>query len=327
MKYSFLILSLFAITVTNGQTNDTILSQIKENSMAFIADKFDFAKPLNVSFTQLTPYNFTLKSKNGDLANGEINNFSQAKASINTVFLKKKKWLLGASVGYEMTNISTDVKDTKNNPINSLDNTFHYHYSSVNFTYFSKLFNKRMIYTSSVIVDGSEQHFERVKGLITGTLILKSDEKTKMLIGLVAVIDPSSQVPILPTFTYERKLNNGWTLDVLMPQRVMIKKDIAKSGRLSFGSELAKTSFYIYDINASSDKFEFRQTELNNGLIYEHLLGKSFVFTAKTGYKYIMNSRIFNKDESFKNYSYELDSDPTFYINAGISFNPFFKKK
>ncbi len=104
-----------------------------------------------------------------------------------------------------------------NNPT-VIKEDFHYLFSSLNFTYFSTLFNKRTIYSSSVIVEGSDQHFERVKGMLTGVMVLKGTAKTKMTVGFAVNIDPTAQVPVIPVFTYEHRFDNGLIADVSLPK-------------------------------------------------------------------------------------------------------------
>ncbi len=322
-RIPFIFTLILGTCTTKAQENKT--STPGKQITAYTANKFDFAKPLSVSFTQLTPYDYSAKTKSGDLPDGKVNNISQLKASINTHFIQQKKWQLGVGLGYEMTSIWSDLPTANHQVKQDFEDQFHYHYSSVNFTYFSKLFKKNVVYTASAIVDGSDKHFERIKGLGTATMILKADQKTKIMVGLVAVIDPSSDVPVIPTFAYERKFENGWSADIFLPQRLMIKKEVSDKGRFSLGTEFGRTAFYIYDSNDSAKKYEFRQIELNNGLTYEHLLGKYFVLSAKSGLRYTPTARIFEKDESFNDYLYEMKPKSGFYFNVGLAFNPFFK--
>ncbi|WP_205945164.1 hypothetical protein [Pedobacter psychrodurus] len=115
---------------------------------------------------------------------------------------------------------------------------FNYLFSSLNFTYFSSLFKKRMIYSSSFLVDGSEKHFERIKGIFTGTMVLKANQRTKMTAGVLVNIDQSAQSPIIPTFSYEHKFNNGLIADIVLPRSIYLRKYMFGNGRASLGTEL-----------------------------------------------------------------------------------------
>lgn len=308
--------SLLSISnILYAQKRDSIPQKVS----AYVAEKFPIARDFNIEFTQLTPYKFSSKLHDADLPENKVNNFSQVKVSSNINLVKTQKWILSTNLNYRYTNVNTEnsISDYAKN------NDFHYHSESLSFTYFSKLFNKMTVYSATFSVDGSDQHFERLRGMVTGTMILKANAKTKMTVGIVGIIDPTSQVPILPTFTYEHKFDNGLIADIILPKRLLIKKNISENGRISLGSEMDNTSFYIYD---GSRRYEYRQLEINSGAIYEHKIG-SFIGTLKTGIRAVPNARIFEKNESFKNYFFEASPKTSFYINVGISYNPFGKPK
>jgi hypothetical protein len=303
-----------------NSTKDSI--NIPKRAVAYAADKFAIIRPLNIEFTHSTPYNFTSKRGNITIPESRVNDFTQAKVSANFNFIKRKTWLLGMTAGYRYTSVEADMTNPFNEDIKTLNNDFHYLFSSVNFSYFSMLFKKRTIYTSSIVVDGSDQHFERVKGLFTGVMVLKANQKTKMTVGLLVNIDPSAQTPVIPIFTYEHKFNNGLIADITLPKSIYLRKYVFNAGRVSLGTELDRTSFYLYNIDGTSQKYEYRQLDINSGLIYEHAIG-DFVFTGKTGMKFTPSGKLFRKEDSFNDAVYETKPDPTFYFNIGVSFNPF----
>lgn len=312
-------------TIPKGRKDSV---NVPKRAAAFAADKLTIARPLNIEYSSTAPFNFTSKRANTSLPESKVNAFTQAKISTSFGFVKRKTWTLGASLGYRYTRVEANTTNPFTGRATTVDKDFHYFSSALNFTYFSTLFKKRAIYSSSIIMDGSDQHFERLKGLITGVIVLKADQKTKMTAGLAVNIDPSSQLPAIPIFTYEYKFNNGLIADITLPKSAYLRKYLfSKTGRASIGVELDRTSFYLYDIDGTSQKYEYRQTDLNPGLMYEHAIG-SFVITGKTGLKMTRTSRIFRKQDSFKDAVFEAEPDPAFYFNIGISFNPstFLKK-
>ncbi|MEL1242096.1 hypothetical protein [Flavobacterium flavipallidum] len=311
-----------------SQKTDTISKSNKDSlnipkrTIVYAADKLAIVRPLNIEFTHSAPYNFTSERGNTSLPESRVESFSQAKISANFNFIKRKTWLLGATLNYRYTSVEANMVDPFTENATTLDDDFHYLSSSLNFSYFSTLFKKRTIYSSSIIVDGSDQHFERVKGLLTGVIVLKANQKTKMTVGLLVNIDPSAQTPVVPIFTYEFKFNNGLIADITLPKSIYLRKNVFNAGRVSLGTELDRTSFYLYNIDGTSQRFEYRQLDINSGLIYEHAIG-DFVFTGKTGMKLTPSGRLFRKEDSFKEAVYEINPNTTFYFNLGVSFNPF----
>ena len=290
--------------------------------VAVIADKFAIARPLNIEYIYTAPYNYKSQKGESILPNGRVTNFQQVKVSANINFIKRKTWMLGTTLGYRYSSTEADIARSGTTNINVNDD-FHYLFSSLNLTYFSSLFKKRMIYSSSVLVDGSDQHFERIKGIFTGTMVLKATQNTKMTAGILINIDASAQSPFIPTFSYEHKFTNGLIADIVLPRSLYLRRFISQTGRLSLGTELDRTSFYLYNLDGTSQKYEYRQLDINSGLNYEQVIGKYFMLTAKSGIKLTPSGRIFKKEESYADPVYQTSPDPAFYFNMGISFNPF----
>jgi len=293
--------------------------------MAYIAEKFPITRVLNVEYNQMAPYTFSSKLKGQELQEGKVKNFHRAKMSANINLITKQKWVLSTNLNYRYISANTEMDDPASSLFFGSKEDYQYHSESLSFTYFSKLFKKMVIYSASASMDGSEQHFERLRGIATATMVLKANAKTKMSVGVFVAIDPTVQTPVIPTFTYEHKFNNGLIADIILPRSVYLRKRIAENGRLSIGSELDVTSFYLHSAN-KDDKYEFRQLDINSGLVYEHYLGNSFIVTLKTGTKSMMRSRVFEKSESYDSYIFQAKPQSAFYVNIGLSFDPFIKK-
>ncbi|WP_326984051.1 DUF6268 family outer membrane beta-barrel protein [Chryseobacterium sp. MYb264] len=304
----------------HAQKKDSIPQKV----MAFVTDKFPQTRDFNVEFTQLTPYQYSSQLHDADLPDNKVKNFQQVKANANIYFIKNRKWMFSTALQYRFTGMELENPISVFSEERGTKENFHYHSETFSVTHFSKLFNKVAIYSANVSVDGSDKHFERFRGMLTGSIVLKANAKTKMTLGVAVIVDPSAQVPALPIFTYENKFNNGWVADIILPKKVMIRKDIFLNGRISLGTEMDNTSFYIYQ----SDKtYEYRQLEINSGATYEHHLGGNFIGTFKTGLRMTPNARLFEKQESFKDYIFKAKYDPSFYFNIGISYNPFGKPR
>lgn len=317
LSFGILILSAGAFSQARDSVN------VPKRVQTYAADKFAVTRPLNIEFIYSAPYNYGSEREGKLLPESKVTAFSQLKISSNFNFIKRNRWLLGATLGYRFTSINTDITEPVIASIRTVEGDFHYFFSSLNFTYFSTLFNKRMVYTSSLQFDGSDKHVERVKGMLTGTMILKASQHTKLAVGLLVNIDPSAQTPVLPTFSYEHKFNNGLVADITFPRNIYLRKYVFGNGRVSLGSEIDRTSFYVYDIDSTSQRYEYRQLDINSGLVYEHLIAKYFVLTAKTGMRLTTTGRLFRKEDSFNSPVFKTSPDPTFYINVGVSFNPF----
>lgn len=322
--------SMLSLTVNSfSQTTDSIPKSKKDSLnfpkkvVAFAADKFAITRPLNIEFTQTAPFSFKSEKDGIRLPESKANRFHQVKVSANINLIKRKTWLLGTTLGYRLTSTEAEIDQIGASNITT-SNDFSYLFSSLNLTYFSSLLGKRVFYSSILMVDGSNKHFERVKGIFTGTMVLKANQRTKMTAGFLISIDPSAPTPFVPTFSYEHKFNNGLIADLVLPRSVYLRKFVFNhNGRISFGSELDRTAFYLYNLDGTNQKYEYGQMDINSGLTYEHAIGRHFMLTAKSGMKYTPSGRIFKKEDSFAAPVYKITPDPVFYFNIGISFNPF----
>ena len=309
-------LAILPLNKIIAQKKDSIPQKV----VAFVTDKFPQTRDLNIEFTQLTPYKFSPELYDADLPENKIKNYQQVKANANVYFIKNRKWILSTSLNYRFTHLESENEM----PLFNNEQNFHYHSEALSLTRFSKLFNKIAIYSATASVDGSEQHFERIRGMLTASLVLKATADTKMTVGLAVIIDPSSQVPAMPIFTYEHRFNNGWVADVILPKKMVMRKDVFKNGRLSLGTEMDGTNFYLYP---DGKRYEFRQLEINSGAMYEHKLGNNLIGTLKAGLRATPSSRIFAKEDSFNDYIFDMNAKPSFYFNVGISYNPFGKPR
>lgn len=320
---------LLTANVCFSQSIDSIPKRdsLPKKVMARVADRFPSTRMLHLEYSQLAPYRFSSDPSNPVSPKNKVSNQSFIKASMNLSFIRKQKWMLGATLHYRYIAATAETAGILFGNAGNEKNEYHYHSTSINALYFSKLFGKMMIYSGSFIVDGSEQHFERLRGRLSGTMLLKANAQTKMMIGLTVNIDPSSQVPALPIFSYEHRFANGLMADILLPQRIQLKKDVSKNGRLSLGTELGLNSFYLYNFDSTSRKYEFRQTELNTGFMYEQLIGSSMSTFIKTGIKNSLNARVFKKSESVNDYIFEAKPNAAFFVSVGLSINPFWKSR
>ena len=299
------------------------LDSMHLKTLSYLASRFAIARPLNIEFSSALPYHYTLeRQKNVQLPSGKITAFSQVKASTSYNFIRKQRWMLGGTLDLRYYNIGSQQSgsDASTEQRASAGDNYFYHSTSLNFTYFSRLFNKTTIFGSSFIAEGSQKGFERMRGLIYGTMILKSNDRTKMTAGAVLNIGPNSQIPALPIFTYEHKFHNDMSLDILLPKQIWLRKYFSKKARISVGAEMDQLDFFIYNVNTlnPSLRYEFQQPFANSGLMYERLLGESFILTLRSGVRVPFNGRFYEKNQ-VKDPIFKVSSDAGMYFNAGIS--------
>lgn len=332
MKLKFLLLTAFICTITNAQEEKEEDQKLKENTRKAVTNRFPSARLFDVQYQHYLPTDFDSELFDAPSEEGEIKNHYRFSASANLPIIMKPKWNITTSLRYRYEAFEVnDVANRVDNSIPLYDEKYNYHYLSgaLSFTYFSKLFNKPFIYNASLIVDGTEKDAERIKGFFGATVILKKTERTTIGLGLIVLVDPTSPVPATPTFMWEHRFKDSpWTMDFILPQRLMFKRDLFKDGRLSLGSELNTNGFYTY-VNQSgfAKVYDYRTIEINSGLKYEHSFSPSIIGSFRAGLATVFNSRVSERGENTNDYIYSNNQDGTGYFSLGFSFNPSFKKK
>ena len=79
-----------------------------------------------------------------------------------------------------------------------------------------------------------------------GTTMTTMITMTAMTGGVLVLLDPSSIIPMTPTFSYNHKFENSkWDFDFILPQRILFRRQLSENGRLGMGTELNSENFYI----------------------------------------------------------------------------------
>lgn len=306
------------------------LDSVKKKSIVGIKEKFPRTRILNFEYGQSFTRNFDSELFGETFQNGEIKSQKNFTGSINLPLFVTRKWSLTGSLNYqfnefEFANIDDDAIALfeQNDVVN-----FHNFSTAISSTYFSTLFKKPVIYNASLIVDGNNNGFERIKGLVGLSFIMKRTKQTTITLGAIVFIDPTTQLPFFPTFTYNQKFKNSkWELDFILPQRLLFRRFVGENSRLSIGSSFGATGFYVNVDNPNfADVFEYGQLEIKSGAIYEYRFNDYLIGTLQAGLQSFVNSRLTEKAQPTQDFIYENTQKSTGYFQIGFSIDPFTKK-
>ncbi|TDO77799.1 hypothetical protein EV143_10331 [Flavobacterium chryseum] len=294
-----------------------------------VTDKFPTTRTFDVQYEQLGSTNYDSELFGNDFERGRIESHNRLKVAFNMPFYKSesKRFVLTASLRYkyenynfgDIYNYSSAQTYTRN------QENFHYMAAAVSATYMSTLFRKPVIYNGTATVDGNQENVQRVKGFVTANIVLKRTENTTITIGALAMLDPSSIIPITPIFTYNHKFENSkWDIDFILPQRLLFRRELLENVRISLGTELNSESFYL-NLNTSNLKgiYELNQLELKSGITYEYSITPKVISFLKAGVNNVLSTRITAKGERTNRYVYDHKEDTQGYFRFGISYNPF----
>lgn len=319
------VLFICASIKTMAQEKDApIKTVVKE-----VTDKFPTTRILDVQYEQLGPSNFDSKLFGNRFERGRIESHNRLKASVNLPFFasQSKRFVLTSSLRYkyetyefgDIYNVNSDVPYTRENK------EIHFFAAALSATYMSTLFHKPIIYNATATVDGNQDNVQRVKGFVTANIVLKRTASTTITIGALAMLDPSSIIPITPLFTYNHKFENSkWDVDFILPQRLLFRRELLENGRLGLGTELNSENFYL-NLNNTQLKgvYELNQLELKSGITYEYRFAPKIIGLFKAGVSNVLSMRVTERGERTSKYIYDQKEDAQGYFRIGISYNPF----
>ena len=328
MKLKLSVLANFLFFFASSQETQ----EIKQKTQAAITNRFPSTRMFDMRFEQYLPTDFDSELFDAPFEKGTIQNHYRFSTSINLPVIIRNRWNITSSLRYRYEAFEfANVQNLGNSSIPVYDQKSDYHYLSgaLSFTYFSKLFKKPFVYNASFIVDGTEKDAERIKGFFGANLILKKTQRTTIGLGVIVFVDPTSPIPASPTFLIEHRFDNSpWTLDFILPQRLLFKRELLKNGRLSLGTEMNSNGFYTYVNQPGFAKvYDYRTLELNSGLTYEHLFSKSVIATFRGGLSNVFNARVSERGKNTNDYIFSSRQDATAYFSLGFSYNPDFNQK
>ncbi|THV56760.1 hypothetical protein EZV76_16760 [Flagellimonas alvinocaridis] len=326
-----IIVSILLLSFNLTKAQEQRIDSLKQKSITGIKEKFPRTRILNFEYGQSLSRNFDSELFGEAFQDGEIKAQQTFTASANVPLYRTRKWSLTGSLNYQFNEFEFDNIDNTGVTVfeqNGIVN-FHNFSTALSSTYFSTLFKKPVIYNASLIVDGNDNGFERVKGLVGLSFIMKRTERTTITLGAIVFVDPTSQLPFFPTFTYNHRFKNSkWELDFILPQRLLLRRFVGENGRFSIGSSFGSTGFYVNVDNPDfAEVFEYSQLEIKSGIIYEHRFSDYLIGTFQGGLQNFISNRLTEKAQPTQDFIYENNQEATGYFQVGISIDPFAKKK
>jgi hypothetical protein len=326
-----LILLAIIIFGSNFATAQETQDSLQQKAVQSIKEKFPETRFLNLEYNQSMNRKFSSKLFGQDFQEGDIKSQRNFMASVNIPVYKTQKWSFTASLFYQFSEFEfKNIENSSSSPFLERNGiiSFHNFSTALNSTYFTMVFNKPVIFNASLIADANEESFGRFRGILGVTFILKQTERTTITLGAMGFLDPSSQIPFIPTFSYNHRFKNSkWELDFIFPQRLLFRRPIGENGRLSLGSTVGLTEFYLDENNqAYGNAFAYSQIELKTGIIYEHRFNDYLIGTFQGGLQNFVSNQATKKGEPAKDFIYENEQEGAGYFQIGISIDPFTKK-
>ncbi|MHA4808996.1 hypothetical protein ACX0G9_12860 [Flavitalea flava] len=193
----------------------------------------------------------------------------------------------------------------------------------LNYRRTDSLFNKQIIWGGLLLTNFSLQSsYSRTYGLIYGIVPLKMTRTTRISAGLVVSTNPSSPIPVIPTFSYWHKFTGTpWEISLDLPTRLLLRRAIFSKGLLSFGTELAEnTLLRKIDQPGLEGGLAFKDFSLKTGVTLEYPIFRKLLIGCSAGLLYTTTYRVVDPGKSINDYIMGIKRDPGPYFNINISF-------
>lgn len=307
--------------ISHAQTRDTIQSPKLQN--------YPLERPFILQYDRMNNAEYTNRDRDGQILHEGKAQVTRFKAFGAFKVYQKKKFTLSASALYSHENITNyEYKDAENKLSKSTFNVDDVDLA-VNGTYMSTLWNIPIIYSGSVIMSSPNLiDVKRVSAIASSSLIFVKGPQTRYTLGLVLLLDPSVVTPVLPIVTYWHRFNNPlWEVDVVLPQKVIVRRADFLEGWLTIGSELYGNGFFASASTGLPSNYEYRFADIYSGIGYERLIGK-FLIGARTGFRSTLQGRMLKVYNRNSDYLFETKTNtvPYFNLNVALAIPYIFKR-
>lgn len=336
--YRYFFLTMICLTVNPrrvfGQEEsqdsygaDSLLAKTEER----IKEKFPNARLLNFEYGQSLDRPFESELFGERFQEGQVRFQQNFQATANLpLYASQRLYLMGSfKYGYTAYELDHMVVEGLEDVDQNGGIEFHYFSTALRSLLYGSLFNRPVIYNASLLIDGNENGLERLKGVVGLSFILKQTKRVTMTLGAVVFLDPTSQIPFFPAFSYNYHFRNpAWELDFILPQRLLLRRYIGENDRLSVGSTFGSTGFYVnIDHPDFAPVYEYGQLEIRSGITYEHRFNDYLIGTFRGGVQHFIGNRLTEKGEPTRDFIYQNEQKPTGYFQIGFSIDPFTKTK
>lgn len=271
---------------------------------------------------------YTTKLRGKDFVEGTRESRGLLKGFFTLPLCSFKKQDISVSVTYtrEESALVRTINKIPQSPVSNGDYSMQNLSLFLNYKRRDSLFNKLFISGGSLILSSGLHSFpEKVSGILYGIFSLKSGPTTIITAGLLVNIDPSTLVPVLPTFSYWHKFSGSpWEISVDIPSRVMLRRAAFSKGLFSLGTELwGNILFKKLDQPLLPQNAQFGDIELRSGITLEYPVYKRVLFGGSCGLLNTFSNRLIERNKSYNDYYISGKSGAAPYINLTLSILPF----
>jgi len=266
--------------------------------------------------------NYKLKQNGNIYETGTINDFSKAKISVNVPLLKYKIFRFSVEGRYSFYHADFEKKDIFSDALTMNINNNHHVWGISTHSFFqTKLFDKPLMGNLTLMVEGSENGYERITGIAMVAMVLKRTQSTTISVGMLGMINASSPIPAFPFITVKHKFNDKWAIDMGLPQ-MHLQYSFNEKNRLSTGISFDGDIFFFQPQKETLPKdCLYSRLRVTPEILYERSINRNIRLFVKGGVALPIQNRIYDK-KNMKDYI-TISEPVSGFFNVGFSYNLF----
>lgn len=238
--------------------------------------------------------NIEMTTNGGEaIGTGSVRKNMKAAIDASKTFALNKRLMMGVSGGYRFYDFDFNFNDGCAMDMGSSHHTVRI---GGNMIYNTMLWNKPLVLMGNMTIEGGKWGMERVSGIGAAMLMLKTSREEMLGVGLVGLVNSTSDIPIFPMAFYRKVFSPQWVLNISHPffsmQYLYDEKQTLMAG-FAFENE----RFWLKPSLADMPEVTlFNRSIMRTGLNYDYKLSKDATLTAQAGWEYTMRARMYRRN-------------------------------
>lgn len=334
-KYIFTIICVVLSVCMHAQDSIDLENRREKNKFLKdllnreIRDKFPRTRFIDINYQKSLPTDYKMKLYGEPYEKGELDG-ENVSVSLNIPVFNSKRFNLEASGRYDYDKYKFDEVENKStlypNIYHHDKEEFHLFVTGINAIYLMPVSKTMLILNMNLSGEGSHRGYEKFRGSLLASLIIRKTKKTQMSVGFIGILDNKMLVPVLPTFSVNSKISDKWTLDFVLPRYMYFRRSVLDNSRITLGLDFSGKKMY-FEPDQLNDLYIYRNNEIRASFLYEHHLTEKLIFTIGGGVSQPFKGKLIPEDKSYKDDILTNKQDVNFYFQTSFSYNLFSKLK
>ncbi|HXB09223.1 MAG TPA: hypothetical protein VNW04_18995 [Puia sp.] len=326
LLYPFSILLLaISLPAAAQQSNPDSLRKMRDDLTMQAALRYPALRMASVQLETIGGAHYTSSLQGKDFLHGRMDRQTSLKAGFTyPVFTAGTQELsLGVVYQSQETGLRNTINELNQFHVSDGEYDFRNLTLSANYRRTDTLFHKPVLWGGTVLTKFSLQSsFVRAIGLVYVRVPLKTTRTTRIAVGLVGAIDPSSLIPVIPSFSYwHRFAGSPWEISLDLPTHLFVSRSVFSRGLLSLGTELDQNTLLRkmdgpYPLQGG---LALRDLDLKTGFTLEFPLFRKMLIGCSGGLLTTMSYRIQDPGKPNNQYIAKINRDPAPYFNVHIA--------